>query len=138
MGGYPLVDDDRHVWDRDSEEDIVALRDQSNTDIFSRWVCEKLIPVFHSLCCRRFKKPVQWDPESGLYSYSDTAIATVLDIIGTVISSMFPVSSIAVLHTVTRMSYRLGIIAAFTASFSLALALTTKARRVEIFAATAA
>lgn len=138
MGGYPLADIDRNAWSTPNAPDIVALRDQSNIDIFSNWYCERLIPFFHSICGRMFKKPVEWDPESGLSNYSDTAVATVLDLFGTVISSLLPVSSIAVLYTVTAMSHRLGIVAGFTALFSLALAVTTNARRVEIFAATTA
>lgn len=138
MGGYPLADIDRNAWDKPNEPDIVSLRDQSNADIFSDWFSEKLIPIFHSTCGRMFKKPIEWDPESGLSNYSDTSVVFILDLFGTVISSLLPVSSIAVLYTVTAMSYRLGIVAGFTALFSLALALTTKARRVEIFAATTA
>lgn len=71
-------------------------------------------------------------------SYSDNAVTIGLDLCGTVISSLLPVGSIAVLYTVTAMSYRLGITAGFTAVFALALALATKSRRVEIFAATTA
>ncbi|KIX03328.1 uncharacterized protein Z518_06880 [Rhinocladiella mackenziei CBS 650.93] len=138
MGGCPLLDIDRHAWDKKNETDIITLRDPSNMDIFSHWFCEKLIPMLHSHCFRRFKKPIQWDPESGLSDYSDSAVATVLDLLGTVISSLFPVSSIAVLYSVTGMSYRIGIVAGFTALFSLTLALITKGRRVEIFAATTA
>ena len=138
MGGYPLVDMDQHVWDDDNEADIVALRDHRDTDIFSHWFHETVLPTFNYLCGRKLKRGVHWDPESGLSSYSDHAVTIGLDLFGTVISSLLPVGSIAVLYTVTAMSYRLGITAGFTAIFALALALATKSRRVEIFAATTA
>jgi hypothetical protein len=80
---------------------------------------------------------VPWDPESGICDYSESTIVTVLDICGTVVSSLLSISSIVVLYFVCSMSIRLGIVAAFTTVFSLVLALITKARRVEIFVATA-
>ena len=46
--------------------------------------------------------------------------------------------SIIVLYLVTSTPAQLGLVCAFTLIFSLTLALTTRARRVEIFAATAA
>jgi hypothetical protein len=54
------------------------------------------------------------------------------------IASLLPVVSIVVLYLVDSMPKRLGIVAGFTAAFSIALALFTRARRVDIFAATAA
>jgi hypothetical protein len=56
----------------------------------------------------------------------------------TVISCLTPLSSIIILSVVRSMAARLGIVCAFTMVFSLVLALGTGARRVEIFAATAA
>lgn len=46
--------------------------------------------------------------------------------------------SIIVLYFVKSMPTRLGLVAAFTALFSIALAIVTQARRTEVFAATAA
>jgi hypothetical protein len=46
--------------------------------------------------------------------------------------------SIIVLYVVNNTSVRLGLVCAFTLIFSLVLALATEARRIEIFAATAA
>jgi hypothetical protein len=46
--------------------------------------------------------------------------------------------SIVVLYVINSMRIRLGLVCVFTLIFSFVLALATKARRVEIFAATAA
>ena len=54
------------------------------------------------------------------------------------LSSMLPLSSIVALHAVKNVPGRLGIIAAFTVGFSFSLAIVTRARRIEIFAAAAA
>lgn len=58
--------------------------------------------------------------------------------LGTVFSSLAPLISIVVLSFVANERVRLGLICAFTALFCCSLAIATKARRVEIFAATAA
>jgi hypothetical protein len=92
------------------------------------------------------QKPVPLDPEiqlgpenrSSLYYYSDEQVNGVIDIIGTVASSLTPMISIIVLYVIQSMRIRLGLVCVFTLIFSLVLALATKARRIEIFAATAA
>lgn len=76
--------------------------------------------------------------ESKLWYYSSERMQRVNMALVTVISSLTPLSSIIILSTVKNMAARLGIVCAFTLSFSLVLALATGARRVEIFAATAA
>ena len=63
---------------------------------------------------------------------------SVVDAIGTVFSSLVPLISIIIISYVTSMHARLGLVCVFTVMFSAALAVATKARRIEIFAATAA
>lgn len=87
----------------------------------------------------RTKPPQQPDgPESGLYSYKKSTLMTVTHIVGTTIGTLIPTAAISVLYYVHDMVARLGAILAFSAVFSLALAVFTKAKKVEIFAATAA
>jgi hypothetical protein len=86
---------------------------------------------------------VQSDPENpaaenNLFRYSDAHLLGVIDIIGTVIASMTPLVSIIILYFVRNLGYRLAILCACTLAFSVSLALVTKARRIEVFAATAA
>lgn len=63
---------------------------------------------------------------------------TVTHIVGISLGTLIPAAAIFVLYYVHDMVARLGAILAFSALFSLALALFTKAKKVEIFAATAA
>lgn len=58
--------------------------------------------------------------------------------VATLLSSLLPVVSIVVLYLVHSMPARLGIIAAFTAGFSVVLSIITSASRIDNFAATAA
>lgn len=74
----------------------------------------------------------------GITSYSDSHLLTLINLAGTMIASLFPISAIIVLSFITKMPVRLGVVAIFTAAFSLSLSLVTHARRIEIFAATAA
>jgi hypothetical protein len=55
-----------------------------------------------------------------------------------VIASLLPVLAIVVLYLVTDMPKRLGLLAAFTASFSTSLWFPTEGRPIETFSATAA
>jgi hypothetical protein len=138
MGGCPILGNDCHTWEEVTEYDLITLVDSSGNDSFTNWVCKSLVPGFHAVLGRYFKESVAWDLESGISDYSESTIHHILDICGTVVSSLLSISSIVVLYSVCDMSIRLGVVAAFTAVFSLVLALMTKARRVEIFAATTA
>jgi hypothetical protein len=77
-------------------------------------------------------------PQNGFSEYDDARLIAMIEVISTVISSLLPISSIIILYFVTSQPARLGIILGYTAMFSIALAIFTKARRVEIFAATSA
>lgn len=65
-------------------------------------------------------------------------LASAVDILTTVVASLLPLLSILILFLVSSDTIKLGVIVASSAVFSLALALMTQARRVEVFAATAA
>jgi hypothetical protein len=79
-----------------------------------------------------------FDLESNIFLYRDSHFHHIANIVGTLISSLIPIGSIVVLYFVTDMPIRLAIVSLFTAVFSIALSLVTSAKRVEIFAATAA
>ncbi|KAI2777082.1 hypothetical protein F4815DRAFT_482391 [Daldinia loculata] len=75
----------------------------------------------------------------GLYTYEESLISSVINIITTDVAAVLPLSSIVVLYYLVKSeSTRLGILIIFSACFALVLALMTNARRIEVFAATAA
>jgi hypothetical protein len=76
--------------------------------------------------------------ENNLFHYSDSHLIGAIDIAGTAIASMTPLVSIIILYFVQNLGYRLAILCACTFAFSVCLALVTKARRIEVFACTAA
>ena len=70
--------------------------------------------------------------------YSNSKLLRLANLLGTFLSSGLPIASIVALNYIHRTILRLLVVAIFTMTFSLVLSLVTSARRVEIFAATAA
>ena len=156
QGGSPLHGADRRSWDKQFLEDLVALSPPQTADVFTRLLVEKIGPAARQMLAtlgRRIKGKSQEatpevgfkergdgtsrDPNSGIYKYRLTRVDFILDVVVTVVASMFPVLSIIVLFFI-RPDARLGLIAAFTTLFALALATMTQSGRQEIFAACAA
>ncbi|SLM38568.1 hypothetical protein LPUS_08827 [Lasallia pustulata] len=139
-GDYFLRGIEADVWDAGEAEqaaDLVSLSEvHVNRDVFSKFLAFYIVPLYHRYFHRRVKKPD--DPESGLYSYKESTLMTVTHIVGITLGTLIPTAAIFVLYYVHDMVARLGAILAFSALFSLALAVFTKAKKVEIFAATAA
>ena len=70
--------------------------------------------------------------------YKNSKLLRIADVLATIIASALPIASIIALNFIDRVIIRLVAIALFTMTFSLILTIVTNARRVEIFAATAA
>ncbi|KAI9876633.1 MAG: hypothetical protein M1830_006055 [Pleopsidium flavum] len=138
-GNFFLRGAEAQVWEDVNATDLVALCDsQHEQDIFSRWYHDRLLAYFHQCLGYRFRKPIAHDIEGGLTEYKDSTVSAVARTISITLAAMLPSVSIFVLYFVTNVLARLGIITAFSGAFSITLAVFTKARKVEIFAATAA
>ncbi|KAL5315057.1 hypothetical protein ACEPPN_017708 [Leptodophora sp. 'Broadleaf-Isolate-01'] len=134
QGGCALEGLDRNVW-KEGKDLLVIKPDGIAADSFTRVLRKPLIALCHKLRTQFRHRPV--DEESMIYVYDEKIVIRVADMIGTVIASLLPVLAVIVLYSVREMLARLGMIALFTVVFALALMVTTKAKRVEIFAATA-
>lgn len=137
--------------------DLVSLH-QKPQDPFTTWISERITPSFHSLVghffkvcslksCRGYRssvanffkqKTVEGDEENGLVHYKDSTLSGITRILTILVSSLLPSASIFILYFVDSLIDRLGVIMGFSVLFSISLAVFTSARRVEIFAATAA
>ena len=78
------------------------------------------------------------DIETGLTDYSQTTLTWIAGFLSVIIAALLPTASILVLYFATKLVLRLCIVTAFSVIFSASLALFSKARKIEIFAATAA
>jgi hypothetical protein len=107
-------------------------------DAVSTWISETLLPHYHWWIGKHYKAPIDWDPLTGIANYSNKGIIKAVDILATMVSCLFSISSIVVLSSVQSIALRIGMTAIFTAVFCLCLAAITEARRIEIFAATSA
>jgi hypothetical protein len=154
MGAFPLLGIDRSSWNEEHEKDLVALKARERHDPFSGWFTESFIPAFHHIVGSKFKvyyepfsrcnvahiskRPVSEHLGSGLFEYDETAMQMIARVLTTVVASILPLCSVIILYVVQSNGLRLGIIVILSAIFSLALALMTNARKIEIFAATSA
>jgi hypothetical protein len=68
MGNFPLLGLDRRTWDEEHEDDLLALRAQPVSGVFSTWVVETLVPIFHRFVGERFKVCDEINLR-GIYSY---------------------------------------------------------------------
>jgi hypothetical protein len=138
MGNFPLRGPDQKAWSPEHSYDLLAIRKRESSDPFSQWLTDCVIPCFHKRIGNRFKKPVLEDPESAICEYSEPNLSKAVNVFGSVLASMIPITSIVILYFVQSNLVRLGLSVVFTGIFSCCLAILTKARRVEIFAATSA
>ncbi|TAQ90370.1 hypothetical protein B7494_g1321 [Chlorociboria aeruginascens] len=130
------------VYQQGYLKDLIMMNaSRGEDDALTRLISGPALDIFHSFW-KSFKTPLP-DPEQGqpstrVWSYSNKRLRRVAVAIVTVISSLAPLSSILVLSAVSNTAARLGIVCTFTMAFSLVASLATGARRIEIFAATAA
>jgi hypothetical protein len=136
MGDYPLVGEDSDLWEASSPSDLVALRARKAEDPLSTFFLRRVYLWWHHCIGYRFKKPRS--KEDRYFEYRDRNIRRVANILSSLISSALLIGAIMTLYFVKSAIVRLGIIAAFTTVFSLVLVLATNARKVEVFAGTAA
>ncbi|RHZ65491.1 uncharacterized protein CDV56_105129 [Aspergillus thermomutatus] len=118
------------------EKDLIALSGRyENVDHLTRWVFRVAIPWFDRVIGERIKPD---DIETGTVYYDDDQIIRGTRIVSTVFSSVFPASSMLVLYVLNSMAARLVVIIVYNVLFSVLVGLMTRARRVEIFAASVA
>lgn len=136
MGDRPIWGEDEKIWTESLPSDLIALSPPKYEDPLGLFLLESTSTWWHSCIGRRIKKPV--DEEMQYLEYRNEHILTVATGLSSALSSLLLVASILVLHFVTNMLVRLGVIAIFTTVFSFALILVTNARKVEVFAGTTA
>jgi hypothetical protein len=73
-----------------------------------------------------------------MYEYDDSTLKMIAFIIAAVVASILPLCSVIMLSLVQSKTLQLGSIVVLSSGFSVALALMTNARQIEIFAATSA
>ncbi|TVY41918.1 hypothetical protein LOCC1_G006053 [Lachnellula occidentalis] len=134
QGNYALEGLDRNVW-KDGKDLLVVPPDTLVGDSFTRILRKPLTTLYHKVWGRRRGRT---DVEGGICVYREKIVIRSADMIGTAVASLLPVLAVVALYCVREMLTRLGMVALFTVLFSMALVVTTSAKRMEVFAATAA
>jgi hypothetical protein len=78
------------------------------------------------------------DAECGIPQYREASLTRISSVVATTASSILPLLAVLVLWYVKNTLHRILVMIGFTAMFTASLAIFTSARRIEIFAATAA
>lgn len=126
-------------WRLESFADLVCLSENTHdSDLFTRMWRNGLIPLYHRYIGRHIRDPVGGADWNGIHRYSDASIATFCKVFGTVLAALLPTMSIFALYFVKAPLIRLGMIMAFTATFTTTLAIFTEGSMFEIFAASTA
>jgi hypothetical protein len=140
LGPLALTGDDAGVWGsveyrKSHQPDLVTLCPRTKMDPFSKWAADSTILNLFNCGCARFIKPSR---VHGVVGYEDSTIYRVTYWITSVMASLLPIASIAVLYCVHSMPMRLVVIAVFNVLVTLCLVGFADARRAEVFAVTAA
>ncbi|KAL6159216.1 hypothetical protein ACJQWK_04126 [Exserohilum turcicum] len=140
MGEDALNGDDASVWGsacyrKSQSPDLITLCPRAKKDAFSSWAAESTIGMLFRCGCTRLMKPSR---VHGVVGYEDSTVYRVTYWITSILASLIPIASIAVLYRVHSMSARLGIIAGFNVLVSVCLMALANAKRAEVFAITAA
>jgi len=128
-GNWPILGRDRDSWD-DMTEDLIVLRQEPTQGRLSYFLKYTVIPFVYGHL---------GSDDTGDKEYSDTKLALVLELVGSLVASLMPIAAILALYFIKAELTRLFAIIGFTAGFYLAiLLLTDGTRQVEIFMATSA
>lgn len=136
-----LGGDDSESWgvdapkeeERNFRKDLAVLKPKvEDSDFFTKFLVSTIIPAYQRVIGGGFMSG------KSLKEYSDASIIKFVNNFATLFACVLPTVAIVVLYNIHGMRTRLGVIAALTAGFSIALMIVTQATRVEIFTATAA
>jgi hypothetical protein len=108
------------------------------TDVFTMWLANSFLAHFHRSIGYQIIRNRSGDEEAGFIEYSDQKLKGFSEIVSTLLSSIIPITATLTLYFVERMPIRLATVDVYMVIFCGVLGVFTHARRVEIFAATAA
>ncbi|KAL9612009.1 MAG: hypothetical protein Q9167_003375 [Letrouitia subvulpina] len=135
-GDFFLQGREADMWQ--SLEDVVSLSThQANEDLLTWLISNFLIPWYHERWGYR-SKHASSEAWTGLWHYEHATLVAIVNVVSTILSALLPSGSIFVLYFLKKPIMRLIAIMVFATLFSGTLAMISKARRADIFAATTA
>ncbi|KAH0364276.1 hypothetical protein KCU65_g6898, partial [Aureobasidium melanogenum] len=132
-GANFLVAPEHTIWES-GHSDHMSLWDIDQRDKFSEVIYGTILRLYHKLWNKQDEEcqsKLLWDDD-------DEKIDQLSNALSSVVSSLVPTLAILVLYFVKSFLIRIILVVIFTGVFSGLLSIFTKARRIEIFSATAA
>ncbi|KAF2115037.1 hypothetical protein BDV96DRAFT_493735 [Lophiotrema nucula] len=127
------------TWDDENKLDFVTLLTPPVDDEpLIPWFSNVFLNTYHALFARGSNKNKSYDEESGAVHYSDARLNRANKFLITILASILPIVAIIVLFAVRGTWRRIYVSIGFTTLFAISLATFSSARRLEIFASTAA
>jgi hypothetical protein len=124
----------KHV---DHTEDLVTLSPTADKDPFAQLLSDKLVDWYHRLTyCKR--GPAMDGDIGRLWEYKPQIFTRVGDVIGAMLSSIIPTTSIFLLYYVSSVYMKLFVVVVMSFLFSFVMAVVIGGRRVDVFAASTA
>ncbi|KIY01586.1 uncharacterized protein Z520_03138 [Fonsecaea multimorphosa CBS 102226] len=111
---------DKSIWkDEKLREDLISVNPVHDFSIITKSLIKTCLRPYHNVLGHRSRarKSSQVNADADLHHYEDEHLERAADVISTVVASILPVVAIVVLYIVHPMPARLGLIAAFTATF---------------------
>jgi hypothetical protein len=128
-GNLPISGIDGDNWDN-FERDLIAVRRETSQGRLPHALKYKIIPFLYGRI---------GSDSSGEKEINDTMLAMIIEVVGSLIASLMPLTAILALYFIKNQLTRLFAIIGFTAAFYLAILLMTDGtRQVEVFTATSA
>ncbi|CAO1596970.1 hypothetical protein XANCAGTX0491_000797 [Xanthoria calcicola] len=135
-GDFFLQGREADTWS--DEHDILTLSGrQADRDSITGLANDLVIPWYHHLRSR-WGKGAPATNINGVWFYQYDTMVAIINAISTLLSALLPSTSIFVLYFLQSPIARLAAAMVFTTIFSSTLFLITKARRIDVFAATTA
>jgi hypothetical protein len=134
-----LVGEDSETWGcpefpDNHPPDLIGIKPRKKEDTFSRLVAENAVHLFKCGLGRITRK----DPQLGRKVYYDTHVMKVTFVLTSMLASLIPIASIVLLRALQSMKNKMIAIAAFNVLISACLTFFTDAKRIDVFAVTAA
>ena len=139
MGCRVLQGEDAFTWGSAKDpkgfhQDIITLKARKKEDPFTDWVAARAASILLR-CFGRWKMKSRTHGEAVIY---DSSVHRATLWMTSIFASLLPIASILVLTNLQTLKAKLGTIAAFNVLISVCLTIFTDAKRIDIFAVTAA
>lgn len=115
------------VWDEDNADDLLLLQ-QHDTGM------DKLVDLYHKMAGQFRKSKIK----DGVREYSPRRVSRLGEALAVALSAVLPTIAILALYFIPTMVWRIVGVVIMTFLFAIVMALTTGAKKSEVFGATAA